>query len=135
MKTLYILYDAQCGFCSHCRRWLEQQPGFLDLRFLPRDSPEIECRFPGFVRSQYPEELVVISDEGGIYWGAHAWVMVLYALVEYREWAVRLARPALLPLARKVCELISKKRRDLSSLLGMENDATLAAEIRRNHEC
>ena len=40
--------------------------------------------------------------------------MCLYALKEYREWSQRLASPALLPLARRVCELVSDNRLSIS---------------------
>ncbi len=36
--------------------------------------------------------------------------MCLYALRDYREWSQRLAHPALLPWARRVCELLSENR-------------------------
>lgn len=134
MKTLHVLYDSQCGLCLRCRRWLEAQSKFVDLAFIPRNSPEIPCRFPGFNLADFPEELVVISDEGGVWCGASAWVMCLYALEDWREWSERLAHPRLLPLARKACEVISRNRHRLSGLLGLANDDELAGEIRWRHE-
>ena len=52
----------------------------------------------------------MVSDEGGVYRGPQAWIMCLYALRDYREWSQRLAHPALLPWARRVCELLSENR-------------------------
>ena len=129
METLHVLYDSNCGFCVHCRKWLERRPVFLVLEFIPRNSPEVEFRFPGLRRANLPEELVVISDEGGVYHGASAWVMCLYALQEYREWALRLSRPALLPFARRVCELISKNRLVLSRLFRSSLDEEIVEKI------
>src|SRR4029079_2746171 len=69
-----------------------------------------------------PEELIVISDEGGIYRDTQAYIMCLYALIEYREWSMRLATPALMPLARKAFHLIAKNRLRISELLNLEGD-------------
>jgi predicted DCC family thiol-disulfide oxidoreductase YuxK len=117
MKRLYVLYDADCALCLRCRVWLAQQPAYVELRFIPQQSPEVTCRFPGIERLGLGEELLVVSDEGGVYRGGTAWIMCLYALREYREWSMRLAHPALLPLARRICELISENRLRLSSFL------------------
>ena len=114
MKTLYVLFDAECALCRRCRDWLERQPAYLALRFLPLGSEEVACRFPGIERFQPREQLVVVSDEGEVYQGSHAWIMCLYATREYRPWAQRLAAPALLPWARRACALVSENRLGLS---------------------
>ena len=129
MQKLYVLYDAACGFCSACRRWLERQPRFVPLEFLPARSEELAARFPGFEAKAAPEELVVISDEGGVYFGARAWIMCLWALEEYREWSLRLAQPALLPLARGAIAVLSGSRGWISSWLGLVGDAQLVASL------
>ena len=120
MKHLHVLFDEECALCQGCRRWLMRQPSFIELRFIPLQSPEIPRRFPGLMGLDHPdlrEKLVVVSDEGAVYQGQYAWIMCLYALREYREWAQRLAHPALLPFARLVCELVSENRLLISSLL------------------
>ena len=117
MKRLTILYDMHCPLCRRCRVWLERQPAFVPLVFLPLQSEEVVCRFPG-IGALHPErEIVVISDTGDVWQGGSAWVMCLWALREYREWAQRLAHPALLPLARRACELVSENRFKLSRWL------------------
>ena len=115
MKALYVLYDGECGLCRSCRDWLSRQPAFVELRFIAMQSPEVARRFPGLEKLGLGEELVVVSDEGAVYRGASAWIMCLYALVDYREWSERLAHPALLPLARQACLLVSKNRLRLSN--------------------
>lgn len=114
MKSLFVLYDSECDMCWACREWLSKQPAFVELRFLPLQSPEVLRRFPGIEKHGLGEELVVVSDEGAVYRGSSAWIMCLYALIEYREWAERLANPALLPLARQICMFVSKHRLKLS---------------------
>ena len=110
MKRLYVLFDGECSLCGRCRHWLARQPAFLELHFLPFQSPEVARRFPGIEALHPEEQLLVISDEGGVYRGPQAWIMCLYALRDYREWSQRLAHPALLPWARRVCELLSENR-------------------------
>ena len=120
MKCLYVLYDQECALCGSCRWWLMRQRAFIDLHFIPLQSPEIARRFPGLKewdQLDLREKLVVVSDEGAIYQGQNAWIMCLYALRDYREWAQRLAHPALLPFARRVCETVSRNRFALSEFL------------------
>jgi len=120
MKRLYVLFDEECGLCQSCRCWLIRQQAFIELRFIPLQSPEINRRFPGLKewdQLDLREKPVVVSDEGAVYQGQYAWIMCLYALREYREWAQRLAHPALLPFARRVCETVSKNRLLISRFL------------------
>ncbi len=131
MKTLFVIYDSECGFCCRCRQWLMQQPAFLDLRFVPRNSPEVACRFPGIEKLLRLDELLVVTDEGAVYWGAHAWVMCLYALCEYREWASKLAHPSLLPFARQAYELFSGNRREFSRWMKLLPEEEIAERIRQ----
>jgi predicted DCC family thiol-disulfide oxidoreductase YuxK len=114
MKRLYVLFDGECSLCGRCQAWLARQPAFLELHFLPFQSPEVARRFPGIAALHPEEQLLVVSDEGGVYRGPQAWIMCLYALRDYREWSQRLAHPALLPWARRVCELLSENRFRLS---------------------
>lgn len=120
MKRLYVLFDQECALCQSCRQWLMRQQAFIELHFIPLQSPEIARRFPGLQewdQLDLREKLVVVSDEGAVYQGQYAWIMCLYALCEYREWAQRLAHPALLPFARRVCETVSRNRLLISRFL------------------
>jgi predicted DCC family thiol-disulfide oxidoreductase YuxK len=117
MKRLYVLYDSECELCRRCRIWLGRQPSYVPLVFVPLQSPEAECRFPGFKALEAERELVVISDTGEVWQGGAAWVMCLWALREYREWSLRLAGATLLPLARRLCEVVSTHRLEISRWL------------------
>jgi predicted DCC family thiol-disulfide oxidoreductase YuxK len=122
MKRLYVLFDQDCGLCLRCSRWLIRQKAFIELSFIPLQSPEITRRFPGLKewdQLDLREKLVVVSDEGAVYQGPNAWIMCFFALDEYREWARRLAQPALLPFARRACEQVSRNRLTISRLLNM----------------
>jgi len=110
MKRLYVLYDGECTLCARCRRWLEGQPKFVEMQFIPLQRAGLFERFPGLEKLNLRKELTLVTDEGAIYRGASAWIMCLYALRDFREWSQRLASPALRPLARSVCEAVSANR-------------------------
>lgn len=121
--------------CRRCRWWLQAQPAYVRLSFLPLNSPEVGLRFPGLERLHPEREIVVISDAGEVWQGGSAWIMCLWALREYREWAQRLAHPALLPLARRTCTLISENRHRLSRWLAKAgSDAELRLKLEALHE-
>ena len=134
MRSLTVLYDARCGLCSNARRWLEGQPQIVPLELLAADSEDARRRFPSLSSSE-PEELVVVSDEGDVYRGSHAWIVCLWALQDYREWSFRFARPALLPLARGILEWVSTRRHRLSRALGLMSDQEIALAVSGGGAC
>lgn len=129
MKTLFVFYDAECAFCLRCRKWLEAQPAWVELRFIPRQSPDAERLFHGIGAYTATDDLVVASDEGAVYCGPSAFIMCLYALEDYREISLRLAQPALLPFSRKAFTLISQYRDTFSRWLKNWKDDQLAAAL------
>jgi predicted DCC family thiol-disulfide oxidoreductase YuxK len=130
MERLYVLYDSRCGLCSWAKRWMLRQPSLLDLRFIPAASPLADRLFPGLSKvGDPPEELVVVSDEGGVYRDASAWIICLFALEEYREWANRLAHPLLRPLARHAFSLLSRQRSRISRWLQLASELEIAQTL------
>jgi predicted DCC family thiol-disulfide oxidoreductase YuxK len=134
VRSLTVLYDARCGLCSNARRWLEGQPQIVPLELLPADSAETRRRYPTLAETE-PEELVVVSDEGDVYRGSHAWIVCLWALQDYREWSFRFAQPALLPLARGIVEWVSTRRHRLSRALGMMSDQEIVLAVSTGGTC
>jgi hypothetical protein len=55
--------------------------------------------------------------------------MCLYALRDYREWSHRLAHPALLPWAGRVCELLSENRLWVSRWFDKLSPSQLAEKL------
>jgi len=130
MDRLYILYDARCGLCSWAKRWLMKQPALIELRFIPAGSPLAQRLFPGLSQSsEPPEELVVISDQGGVYRESSAWIMCLFALEAYRDWANRLAQPLLMPMARQAFALLSRQRSRISRWLSLASELEIAQTL------
>ncbi|WP_406696428.1 DCC1-like thiol-disulfide oxidoreductase family protein [Singulisphaera sp. Ch08] len=131
MRRLFVLYDDRCGLCTWARRWLTRQPAFLEFVFIPKGSAWALRLFPDLSSPDSVDDLVVVSDVGGVYGEARAWIMCLYALVEYREWSLRLAQPLLYPLARETFALISTGRQRLSAWLNLASEAEIADALRR----
>jgi hypothetical protein len=100
MTTLTVYYDARCGLCCAVRDWIARQPQLVPVRCEPAQGPT--------------DELVVSADSGEVWSGDSAWLMVLWALAEYRSWSYRLASPSLLPIARQMFATLSKYRGTLS---------------------
>lgn len=122
MQWLAVIYDDHCGLCSTFRAWLSQQRTFVPLRLVPLHSPGLAQRFPGIAAFAPDEKLVAISDTGQVWRGEHAWIMVLWALQEGREYAQWLATPALCPFASRVVQAISRNRLQLSRWLHLTPD-------------
>jgi len=130
MDRLYVLYDAQCGLCSWAKRWLLRQPALIDLRFIPAGSALVDRLFPGLNQpGETPEELVVVSDQGAVYRNGSAWIMCLFALEGYRDWANRLSHPLLRPLARQAFALLSKERSRISHWLALASEVEIAETL------
>src|SRR5262245_35931930 len=131
MTHLTLLFDAKCGFCVTCRNWLDRQPKFVEMDFVASHSAESARRFPGLEAPGEAEELVVVADTGEVWRGAKAWLMSLWALAEYREWAERLATPALMPLARALFAVVGSQRKRLSGWLGLKPEDAVVEELRK----
>jgi predicted DCC family thiol-disulfide oxidoreductase YuxK len=116
MDRLTVLYDELCPICIRCAKWLTTQPSFVTLEVLPSRSAEARQRYgdvPWLGR-----ELVVVSDRGEVWAGAAAFLVSLWALVEWREWSYRLSGPLLAPLAERFFVALSKRRHRLAAWLG-----------------
>lgn len=129
MNKLTVLYDPTCGFCVKCRWWLQLQPKFVELELLPSGGPDARARYPELTGSK--EELLAIDELGGVYRGTAAWLMCLWALEEYREWAERLSSPVLMPLARGAFAVLSGSREKISRWFGLASEEQLVEQFRR----
>ncbi len=76
----------------------------------------------------------MISDSGEVWKGDAAWIMVLWALRETREWSLRLASPALRPLARAACHLLSQNRYTISRWLAGDSAEDLGRSSQKLRE-
>jgi len=107
MTRLTVFYDARCGLCCAVRDWIGRKRQLLPLDFRPADAGG-------------SDELTVRADSGEIWTGDSAWLMVLWALADYRTWSYRLASPLLLPTARGMFATLSAFRGPISCRLGLK---------------
>ena len=77
---------------------------------MPAGSPTARQRFPGLDHDATLRDITVVADTGEVYVGDGAWLACLWALVDYRAMADRLASPHLLPVARRVVAAASAAR-------------------------
>jgi predicted DCC family thiol-disulfide oxidoreductase YuxK len=115
VKKLTVLYDAACEVCVRSRYWLGAQPAFVALEFLPCDSDAARARY-GAV-PWLGEELVVVSDDGDVWAGTAAFLVCLWALVEWRDASYSLTALPLVPFVDRFFHTLSSRRKWIATLL------------------
>jgi predicted DCC family thiol-disulfide oxidoreductase YuxK len=105
MSTLTVFYDGRCGLCQALVGWIGRQRQLVPVICAAKPDDE--------------HDLVVTADTGERWAGDDAWVMVLWALAEFRPWAYRLAEPALRPTARVLFKTLSAYRGPIACALGL----------------
>ena len=119
MSALTVLYDPDCGLCKRAHQWLAEQSKIVELNFVACASEEARKRYPVLDHDLTKKDLTVVSEEGAVYFGPKAWLMVLWALTRYRDWAYRLATPELLPTTKRVVSVISQNRYQIGRAAGL----------------
>jgi len=131
VQKLYVLYDPKCELCCRLKNWILIQRSWIGIAVIEAGSEKAKRLFPELEEIATKDDLAVISDEGAVYLNDRAWIMVLYAMVEYRDWAARLTHPLLMPLARQAFAALSKNRHSISSWLSSEDPEAIAGELRK----
>ena len=131
MQKLYVLYDPKCELCCRLKNWILIQRSWIGIAVVEAGSEKAKRLFPELEQIATKDDLAVISDEGAVYLNDRAWIMVLYAMVEYRDWAARLTHPLLMPLARQAFAALSKNRHSISNWLSTEDPEAIAGELRK----
>jgi predicted DCC family thiol-disulfide oxidoreductase YuxK len=117
MFNLFVLFDPNCGFCRRCKQWLQIQRQIIPLTFIEAASSEAKQLFPVLNHEETLTELTVISDNGAVYHGTKAWLIVLWSLKDYRGWARTLATPEMMPVAQKFITMVSDNRKTISKMV------------------
>ncbi len=131
MQKLYVLYDPNCELCCRLKDWILVQRSWIGIAVIAAGSDKAKRLFPELDQIAGKDDLAVISDEGAVYLNDRAWIMVLYAMVDYCDWAARLTHPLLMPLARQAFAALSKNRHTLSRWLSSEDPEAIAGELRK----
>jgi predicted DCC family thiol-disulfide oxidoreductase YuxK len=122
-RALTVLFDPTCKLCQRCRVWMLGQASYVPLVFLACSEAEARLRYGGI--PWLGNELVVVGDDGEVWAGPAAFLVCLWALVDWREWSFRLAAPAFAALVERFFIALSSRRRTLSAFLAPMRD----------HEC
>ena len=118
MRELTVLYDAQCGLCRRFKDWLaaqapapDGQGGVVRTRFVAAGSADARALYPELDHAATLREVTVIADDGSVYVGDRAWIVCLWTTFEHRRTAIRLATPAMRPVARAMVQAVAGLRR------------------------
>ncbi|MFB6723603.1 thiol-disulfide oxidoreductase DCC family protein [Kribbella sp. NPDC056345] len=118
MRELTVLYDAQCGLCRRFKDWLavqapapDGQGGVVRTRFVAAGSAQARALYPDLDHAATLREVTVIADDGSVYVGDRAWIVCLWTTFEHRPMAIRLASPAMRPVARGMIQAVAGLRR------------------------
>ena len=116
MRELTVLYDSTCALCRSARTWLQDEPRYVPIEFVPAGSKLARHRFPKLNPDETLRDITVIDDRGNVYRGAKAWVMCLWATKRYRGWSATLVDPDLWPLAKRLIAWVSRNRSALGPI-------------------
>ena len=124
-----VVYDSTCELCRHARSWLETQRTYIRLDFLSANEARKDPRFAGV--PWLGEELVVVADDGRVWFGPGAFITAMWTTRRYRSWAYRLSGDTFSVMARYFFHTITTERGRISGMLKGHNcdgDQCLVAE-------
>lgn len=128
-KTIEVFYDARCGMCCTFIDWLEKQERAGELMCYDYKSSDALAVFPSLLEYD-PEKVMVVRVDGEeVYQGGEGWVCCLWICVKYRWVAKRVNGPLLLPMAKKICYLVSNNRLKISKLFFRKKNKEITDEI------
>ena len=110
-RTLTVLYDASCGLCRRARSWLMRQEQYISLEFIAAASHQAIDRYPDLDPMKTLETIHVIDDQGNVYRNEKAWLILLWALADYRKWSLHFSEPHRIYQAKRLVEAVSKGRK------------------------
>lgn len=129
VKKIEVFYDGRCAMCRTFIGWLVKQERACELVCLDYASDEALGVFPE-IRDYDPDrEIVVRMDLREVYVGGEGWVCCLWGCSKYRDLAEKMNSRVLLPVAKKVCYLVSKNRFVMSKLFFGKKNEEIAAEL------
>lgn len=131
VERMEVFYDGRCGMCCSFHEWIARQPRAIRIEFVPYQSPDAERVFPGIGTLDPAREMVVRTDDGGVFRGAEAWVWCLHSCANHQATARRLASPNLLPVAVKACRVLAANRYALSKVFFGRKDREVRRELHR----
>lgn len=113
--ALTVYFDGDCGFCRRVAQWLQGQPKYVPMHLVAaQNAATTGCPYG---LDALLEQITVVANDGAVYRGTNGWLVVLWALQDYRGWSVRLSAPSRRRWAERLFAVIgglaslTKKRR------------------------
>lgn len=89
--ALTVYFDGDCGLCRRVAAWLDQKPKFVPVHCVAAQrAAAAGCPFD---LESLLAQVTVVANDGAVYRGTNAWLVVLWALRDYRGWSLRLSAP------------------------------------------
>lgn len=113
--SLTVYFDGECGLCERVADWLDRQPKYVPLWCVAAQSTVAGPAGGGAAArvgtcpidaAALLDQLTVTGSDGAIYRGTKAWIMCLWALRNYRGWAMTLSTESMWPMAKRLFGLI-----------------------------
>ncbi len=115
IARLTVLYDERCILCIRCRDWMLKQDAFVPLDFLGSHSQRAIDLYGAI--PWLGDELVVVGDGGEVWAGPAAFLICLWALVDYREWSYHLSGDTFSKVAVRFFVSLSRERKWIAQWL------------------
>lgn len=112
-KKTTIVYDGECHFCIEQVGKIKRMDRERQFDYLPRQSPDLDRRFPALKTMNFEEGMRVVDPEGSIYIGADAVFQIARRLPGTRMIAWLYHVPVLKQFARRTYKWIAANRKKL----------------------
>lgn len=125
IKNIELFYDGRCGMCCTFIEWLEKQKRACETSCIDYQSDEAKKLFPELFKHD-PDKLMVARIDGNtIHKGGEGWVCCLWSCARYRWLAKILNSRLLLPMAKKICYIMSNNRVRISKIFFRKKNAEI----------
>lgn len=91
IAAVTVLYDPRCPVCARARRWVERQRQITPIEFVPAGSFEAQQRFPDLDVGRTLSDITAVDNNGAVYRGDKAWLIVLWSIRRTRRLAIDVA--------------------------------------------
>lgn len=109
-QKLTVFYDGHCVLCRKVRDWLRTKKLLIPLELVDMRSAVVRERYSSLEQAFTAGRLVVLADDGRVYFDAKAKIMVLYATEQYRALSYELSTPLLCATAERIFAAVSGGR-------------------------
>lgn len=98
--SLTVWFDGDCTFCRRVAAWIEAQPKYVPVRCIA--TQQASARGCPLDPQALLQQVTVTADDGAVWRGSNAWILVLWALRSYRGWSLLFAKPRWRPKADRL---------------------------------